>query len=187
MSPCDCHHRADGDIFVADGHSGQSDNPPPDANGRIVKFTKDGKYVKEWGKIGSRPGEFRTPHALAFDSKGVLPSPTAEPPHPDLRQDGKVLGDGSNFSRVSGLFIDKNDRPVCDRFESSAARPPGPEEPASDWQHQRRQGARLIRRTRIQKPRAPQAKAWRWIRRQRVAAEGPNLPARRRRRLDDST
>jgi DNA-binding beta-propeller fold protein YncE len=43
-----------GDIFVSDGHSGQNENPPPNANGRIVKFTKNGKYIKEWGKMGSR-------------------------------------------------------------------------------------------------------------------------------------
>src|SRR5204862_8080030 len=42
------------------------------ATSRISKFTPDGKFVKSWGKIGVRHGEFRTPHALAFDSKGRL-------------------------------------------------------------------------------------------------------------------
>ena len=36
-----------GEIFVADGHNGQNDNPPPDATGRIIKFAKDGTYIKE--------------------------------------------------------------------------------------------------------------------------------------------
>src|SRR6478672_5869649 len=35
-----------GDIFVADGH----------VNSRIVKFSKDGTFIKEWGKKGSGPG-----------------------------------------------------------------------------------------------------------------------------------
>ena len=70
--PCDVITAPNGYIFVSDGHSGQNENPPPGAAGRIVKFTKDGKFIKEWGKNGSAPGEFRTPHALAFDSKGRL-------------------------------------------------------------------------------------------------------------------
>ena len=41
-------------------------------NARIVKFSKDGKFIKEWGKLGTGPGEFNTPHALALDSKGGL-------------------------------------------------------------------------------------------------------------------
>ena len=46
--PNDVITAPNGDIFVSDGHSGQQDNPPPNTNARIVKFTKDGKYVKEW-------------------------------------------------------------------------------------------------------------------------------------------
>ena len=54
-----------GDIFVADGHGGQT-------NARIVKFDKDGKFIKTWGKKGSGPGELDIPHAIAMDSKGRL-------------------------------------------------------------------------------------------------------------------
>ena len=54
-----------GDIFVADGHGGNT-------NARIVKFTKDGKFIKTWGKKGSGPGEFDIPHAIAMDSQGRL-------------------------------------------------------------------------------------------------------------------
>ena len=51
--PTDVVTSPSGDIFVSDGHSGQNENPPPNANGRIVKFTKDGKYIKEWGRMRS--------------------------------------------------------------------------------------------------------------------------------------
>ncbi|PYR68914.1 MAG: hypothetical protein DMG20_08525, partial [Acidobacteria bacterium] len=54
-----------GDIFVADGHGGNS-------NARIVKFSKDGKFIKTWGKKGTAPGDFDTPHNLAMDSCGRL-------------------------------------------------------------------------------------------------------------------
>ena len=39
---------------------------------RLIRFTKDGKFVKDYGKMGTRPGEFMGPHALAFDSQGRL-------------------------------------------------------------------------------------------------------------------
>ena len=52
-----------GDFFVADGQGG---------NNRIVKFSKDGKFIKAWGTKGSQPGQFDTPHAIAMDSKGRL-------------------------------------------------------------------------------------------------------------------
>ena len=51
---------ADGDFYVSDGYG----------NSRVVKFTKDGKYLMTWGKPGTGPGEFNTPHAIAVDSKG---------------------------------------------------------------------------------------------------------------------
>ena len=55
-----------GDIFVADGHI--ADSPVS----RIVKFSKDGKFIKAWGRRGSAPGEFDTPHSLAIDSRGRI-------------------------------------------------------------------------------------------------------------------
>jgi len=70
--PNDVITAPNGDIFVSVGHSAQNPNPPPNAGGRIVKFSRDGKYLKEWGRMGSGPSEFRTPHALAFDSRGRL-------------------------------------------------------------------------------------------------------------------
>jgi hypothetical protein len=54
--PNDVITAPNGDIFVADGHSGQADNPPPNANARIVKFTKDGKLRQGMGQTGHRPG-----------------------------------------------------------------------------------------------------------------------------------
>jgi streptogramin lyase len=63
--PSDVITAPNGDIFVADGHGGNS-------NARIVKFSKDGKFIKAWGKKGTAPGEFDTPHALAMDSQGRL-------------------------------------------------------------------------------------------------------------------
>ena len=54
-----------GDIFVGDGHGGNT-------NARIVKFSKDGKFIKTWGKKGTAPGEIDIPRALAMDYHGRL-------------------------------------------------------------------------------------------------------------------
>jgi hypothetical protein len=37
-----------GDVFVADGHGGNS-------NARVLKFSKDGRFIKTWGKRGTAP------------------------------------------------------------------------------------------------------------------------------------
>ncbi len=44
----------------------------PNLVGRISVFDKHGKFLRTIGKTGTGPGEFRTPHALAFDSQGRL-------------------------------------------------------------------------------------------------------------------
>ena len=124
--PNDVITAPNGDIFVADGHSGQSDNPPPTTNARIVKFTKDGKYLKEWGKLGTAPGEFRTPHSLAFDSRGRLF--VADRGNHRIQifdQDGKFLDQWRQFSRVSGIFIDRHDTVYAIDSETNATRHPG--------------------------------------------------------------
>jgi hypothetical protein len=48
-----------GDIFVSDGHA-----PNKFGTGRVVKFSKDGRFIKTWGRKGSAPGEFDEPHDI---------------------------------------------------------------------------------------------------------------------------
>src|SRR6185295_5960093 len=62
--PNDVVTAPNGDIFVGEGHGA--------GNNRILKFDKTGKFIKEWGKLGTGPGEFDQPHALAMDSQGRL-------------------------------------------------------------------------------------------------------------------
>jgi hypothetical protein len=100
---CDVAIAANGDIFVADGHGGET-------NARIVKFSKDGKFVKSWGKKGSGPGEFDTPHSIAFDSKGRLF--VADRGNSRIQifdQDGKFIDQWKQFGRPSGIYISKGD------------------------------------------------------------------------------
>ena len=93
-----------GDIFVSDGHS------PGRGNARVLKFSKDGKPIKQWGGHGSGPGQFEVPHCLAFDSKGRLfVGDRANNRIQIFDQDGKFLEEWKQFGRPSGIFIDSND------------------------------------------------------------------------------
>lgn len=49
----------EGDFYIADGY----------VNNRIAKFSKDGKFLFEWGRKGTGPGEFNLPHGIAMDSQ----------------------------------------------------------------------------------------------------------------------
>jgi hypothetical protein len=60
--PTDMAITPSGDVFVSDGYG----------NNRIVHFDKHGRFVKAWGGLGTGPGEFSLPHAIAADSKGRL-------------------------------------------------------------------------------------------------------------------
>lgn len=117
--PSDVVVAPSGEIFVADGHDAGS-------NMRIVKYTKDGKFLKSWGRPGSAPGEFNAPHGIAFDSKGRLF--VADRGNNRLQifdQDGKFLEEWKQFSRLSGIYIDKNDVLYGSDSESNTKRNPG--------------------------------------------------------------
>jgi len=105
-----------GDIFVGDGHGGESNN-------RIVKFDKTGKYIKEWGTKGSAPGQFDTPHTLAMDSQGRLFVGNRNNNRIDIfDQDGKFIESWTQFSRPSGVYIRNDVIYVADSESESVSR-----------------------------------------------------------------
>jgi sugar lactone lactonase YvrE len=103
--PNDVLTAPNGDIYVAEGHS-SSDS----ANARILKFDKAGKLIASWGKKGTGQGEFDQPHALAIDSKGrIFVGDRSNNRIVIMDQNGKWLETWDQFSRPSGIYIDKND------------------------------------------------------------------------------
>jgi DNA-binding beta-propeller fold protein YncE len=112
--PNDVITAPDGSIFVSDGHDGQSmtsnaameEGRNSGATGRIIKFGPDGTRLLEWGQIGVRHGEFRTPHALAFDSQGRLWVADRGNHRIEIfDQDGNYLESRYMYGRISGMFI----------------------------------------------------------------------------------
>ena len=100
--PNDVVTSANGDIFVAEGHGA--------GNNRILKFDKTGKFIKEWGKLGTGPGEFDQPHALAIDSKNRLLVGDRNNNRVQIFDlDGKFIQQLHQFSRPSGIWLTKDD------------------------------------------------------------------------------
>ena len=114
--PTDVLVAPNGNIFVSDGHGG-------DSNARIVKFDANGNYLMEWGGKGSAPGQFDGPHGLAMDSQGRLF--VADRSNNRIQifdQNGNFLDQWYQFSRLSGIFIDSNDILYGVDSESNASR-----------------------------------------------------------------
>ena len=75
-----------------------------------MKLNKDGKFIKAWGKKGSGPGEFDTPHGLAMDSAGRLFVADRSNNRVQIfDQNGKFLEEWRQFGRPSSVFINKKD------------------------------------------------------------------------------
>ncbi len=102
--PCSVVVGKNGDIFVADGHGARNQTVA-----RIVKFSKDGKYIKDFGKKGSAPGELDEPHAITMDAEGrVFVADRNNHRVSIFDQDGKFLEAWTQFGIPTGLEVDRS-------------------------------------------------------------------------------
>ena len=101
--PTDVVVAPDGDIFVTDSHRNGLNN-------RVVKFKKDGTFVKEWGSKGYGRGEMSEPHSIAMDSRGRLFVADRENNRIQIfDQNGRFLDEWRQFGSPSGIFIAPDD------------------------------------------------------------------------------
>jgi hypothetical protein len=101
--PNDVITAPNGDIFVAEGHGGNT-------RSRVIKFDSEGRYLMEWGGPGSAPGQFNQPHSLAMDSQGRLfVADRGNNRIQIFTQNGEFIEEWYQFSRLSGIYIDAND------------------------------------------------------------------------------
>ena len=95
-----------GDIFVADGH-----RPNKLGASRIVKFTRDGQFMKTWGHRGAAPGDFDEPHDIFV---GGSQNRVYVADRRNLRiqvfdQDGNFIAAWHQFGQPSSVFVGKDD------------------------------------------------------------------------------
>ena len=109
-----------GDIFISQGHESRRGEGPAD----ILKFSKDGKFIKRFGGHGSGPGQLEMPHSISFDTKGRLFVADRQNNRIEIfDQDGKYLDQWTQFSRPSGVFIDQHDVIYVADSESQSVKP----------------------------------------------------------------
>jgi DNA-binding beta-propeller fold protein YncE len=60
--PTDIAWDPEGNIFVSDGYT----------DSRVVKYDKNGRFIKSAGERGNGPLQFSTPHTIAVDAKGLV-------------------------------------------------------------------------------------------------------------------
>lgn len=105
--PTDIAFGSNGDLFVSDGY----------VNSRVVKFSKDGEYVKHWGKKGTGDGEFNLVHDVALDARGRLYVADRNNNRIQIfNQNGAFLGKWTNVGQPWGLYYVKRENALymCD-------------------------------------------------------------------------
>ena len=95
-----------GDIFVSDGHY-----PNKHDNARVMKFAKDGKFIKEWGHKGPSPGDFDEPHDifLGGSQNRVYVADRRNNRLQVFDQEGNFLAAWTQFGTPSSVFVGKDD------------------------------------------------------------------------------
>ena len=118
VGPTACVSMPNGDIMFADGHWPRPSSSQQDGD-RLVRITRDGKFVRDYGKLGRGPGEFAGPHALALDSQQRLF--VADRSNNRLQifdKDMNYLDSWKHFGRPSGITILKDDTLIVADSES---------------------------------------------------------------------
>jgi len=70
--PNDIAIAANGDLFITQGHTPGAGRGGVTLNPGVLKFDKNGKFIKFWGGKGTEPGKFDVAHGIAIDAKGLL-------------------------------------------------------------------------------------------------------------------
>jgi hypothetical protein len=95
-----------GDVFVSDGH-----DPNRYGTARVVKFSKEGRFIKSWGRKGSAPGDFDEPHDIFVGgSRGwVYVADRKNNRVQVFDQDGGFVAAWTQFGQPSSVFVGRDD------------------------------------------------------------------------------
>jgi DNA-binding beta-propeller fold protein YncE len=119
IGPTACAIAPNGEIIVADGHWPRPTDAQQDGD-RLVRIKTDGSFVAEYGKMGTAPGEFMGPHALAFDSQGRLfVADRSNNRVQVFDRNLQFVDEWRHFGRPSGIAILRDDTVIVADSESS--------------------------------------------------------------------
>jgi DNA-binding beta-propeller fold protein YncE len=95
-----------GDVFVTDGHAPNQHN-----SARVVKFSKDGRFIKAWGRLGAAPGDFDEPHDIFIggSQSRVYIADRKNSRIQVFDQDGNFIVAWKQFGQPSSVFVGKDD------------------------------------------------------------------------------
>ena len=111
--PTDVAWDAAGNSYIADGYN----------NSRVVKFDKEGNWVKEWGKRGTGPGEFHNLHTIATDLKGNVYVGDRENNRIQVfDSEGNFLKQWTNAGAPWAIYITPGPKQVLYTSDSNAGR-----------------------------------------------------------------
>jgi DNA-binding beta-propeller fold protein YncE len=99
--PTDVAFAPNGDVYVSDGYG----------SARVVKYSRDGKYMLQWGTRGKGPGEYGLPHNLVTDGQGRVYVTDRDNERIEVfDSNGKFLTQWTGTGGISGLFMTKDQR-----------------------------------------------------------------------------
>lgn len=97
--PTDIAFAPNGDLYVTDGY----------AAARVVKYSREGKYLLQWGTRGKGAGEFGLPHNLVIDARGRVYVTDRDNQRIEVFDpNGKFLSEWTGTGGVSGLALTKD-------------------------------------------------------------------------------
>jgi DNA-binding beta-propeller fold protein YncE len=99
--PTDVAVAATGEFYVSDGYG----------NSRVLKFSKEGKLLKQWGQKGKGPGQFNLPHAICLDAQGKVYVADRENNRIQVFDaDGNYLTEWKEGGAPYGLYLTRDGR-----------------------------------------------------------------------------
>jgi DNA-binding beta-propeller fold protein YncE len=94
--PTDIAFAPNGDFYVSDGYG----------NSRVVKFSRDGRFLKTWGSKGNGKGQFDTPHSIAVDRRGLVYVADRENYRIQIfKPDGEFVQQWTHIGAPWGLYL----------------------------------------------------------------------------------
>lgn len=99
--PTDVAVTPGGEFYISDGYG----------NTRVMKFSREGKLLTQWGKKGTGEGEFDLPHAICLGPKGQIFVGDRENNRVQVFDlEGKFLSQWKESGAPFGLFLTRDGR-----------------------------------------------------------------------------